>query len=98
MEISSKSRVRCCLSDKFVNAVLDDDQVFMDVAEGEFYGLRETGRRTWQLIEEGGETGKLVEELTAALCAEFKVDEEKCRRDLAVLLAELQAAGLVELS
>ena len=53
MEISSKSRVRCCLSDKFVNAVLDDDQVFMDVAEGEFYGLRETGRRTWQLIEGG---------------------------------------------
>ena len=97
MEITPKSRVRRTPGN-FVNAMLDDDLVFMDVAEGEFYGLRETGLRVWQLIEEDSGAWTQVQELTAALCAEFKVDEEKCLRDLAVLLDELQAVGLVELS
>ena len=97
MEITPESRVRRT-PDNFVNAMLDDDLVFMDVAEGQFYGLRETGLRVWQLIEEGGGTWTQVQELTAALCAEFRVDEEKCLRDVAVLLDELQAVGLVELS
>ena len=94
MKITPESRVRRT-PDNFVNAMLDDDLVFMDVAEGEFYGLRETGLRVWQLIDEGGASTR-VQELTAALCAEFRVDEEKCLRDLAVLLDELQAAGLVQ--
>ena len=96
MEITSESRVRRT-PDNFVNAMLDDDLVFMDVAEGQFYGLREAGLRVWQLLEDSGAWTQ-VQELTAALCAEFRVDEEKCLRDLAVLLDELQAVGLVELS
>ena len=97
MKITPESRVRRT-PDNFVNAMLDDDLVFMDVAEGQFYGLREAGLRVWQLIEEVSGTWTQVQELTAALCAEFRVDEEKCLRDLAVLLDELQAVGLVELS
>ena len=97
MKITPKSRVRRT-PDNFVNAMLDDDLVFMNVAEGEFYGLRETGLRVWQLIEEDSGAWTQVQELTTALCAEFRVDEEKCLRDLAVLLDELQAVGLVELS
>ena len=57
--------------------MLDDDLVLMDVAEGQFYGLRETGLRVWQLLEEGSGTWTQVQELTAALCAEFRVEEEE---------------------
>ena len=96
MKITPESRVRRT-PDNFVNAMLDDDLVFMDTVEGQFYGLREAGLRVWQLIDEDGAWTQ-VQELTAALCAEFRVDEEKCLRDLAVLLDELQAVGLVERS
>ena len=57
MKITPESRVRRT-PDNFVNAMLDDDLVLMDVAEGQFYGLRETGLRVWQLLEEAAGPGR----------------------------------------
>ena len=95
MTIASTTRVRRTL-DEFVDTEVDGELVFMNLGEGVFYSLKEAGIRTWQLIDEGGAwttAGALVE----ALCKEFEVDEETCLRDLAVMLDELEAAGLARI-
>ena len=95
MTIGATSRLRRT-TDSFVHTVLDDELVFMDVDNGRICSLKGTGRRTWEGIGEDGAwvtVGALIE----ALCAEFEVDEDACLRDVAVLLEELDAAGLIEL-
>ena len=93
--IAPTSRVRRTV-DPFVDVQLGDELVFMDVEAGQFYSLKETGLAVWRLIDDGG-AWVTVGALIAALTTEFEVDEETCRRDVAALLADLAAAGLVEL-
>lgn len=96
MSITLTSRVRRT-PDAFVETEVDGDLIFMDVGEERFYSLKDTGIRVWQLIDDcGGWT--TIEALTMALCEEFKVDKDVCQRDVAVLLAEMKTAGLVELA
>ena len=95
MTIALTTRVRRTV-DEFVDVEVDGELVFMNLGEGAFYSLEETGVRTWQLIDEGGAwttAGTLAE----ALCKEFDVDEDTCLRDLAVMLDELEAAGLARI-
>ena len=95
MTIASTTRVRRTL-DEFVETEVDGELVFMNLGKGVFYSLEETAIRTWQLIDEGGAwttAGALAE----VLCREFEVDEDACLRDLAVMLDELEAAGLVRI-
>lgn len=83
--------------DAFVETKVDGEMIFMDIGEDRFYSLKDTGIRAWQLIEDcGGWT--TVESLTRTLCDEFEVDEKTCLRDVAVLLVEMNAVGLVELA
>ena len=95
MTITLTSRVRRT-PDAFVDAVLDDDLVFLDVKAGQFYSLKGTGLAAWRLIDDSG-GWVTVGALIAGLAAEFAVDEETCLRDVAALLEDLSAAGLVEL-
>ena len=96
MTMTSTTRVRRTI-DKFVDAEVDGELVFMDVGEGRFYCLKETGIATWRLIDEGG-AWTTVGALTKALCEEFEVDEEACLHDVGVLLDEMAAADLIELA
>lgn len=96
MAMTLTTRVRRTI-DKFVDAEVDGELVFMDVGEGWFYSLKEAGIRTWNLIDEGG-AWTTVGALTKALCEEFEVDEEACLRDVGVLLDEMAAAGLIKLA
>lgn len=48
----STTRVRCII-DKFADEEGDGELLFMDVGEGRFYSLKETGIRTWKLTDEG---------------------------------------------
>ena len=94
MPITADTKVRCTTED-FVHAEVDDELVFMDVERGLFYSLKDTGRAVWDLMNEGvgwHSVGALV----SALCEEFEVKEETCLRDLAVLVDEMEEAGLVE--
>lgn len=90
------SRIRRSDAD-FVDAMVDDEIVFMDVAHGWFYSLRETGLRVWELIEEG-DSGVTVESVVSQLCQEFDVDPDTCLEDLATCLKEMSEAGIVEVT
>lgn len=96
MTMTLTTRVRRTI-DKFVDAEVDGELVFMDVGEGRFYGLKETGIATWRLIDKGG-AWTTVGALTKALWEEFEVDEEACLHDMGVLLDEMAAADLIELA
>ena len=96
MALELTSRVRRTTGD-FVDVSVDGELVFMNVLEVRFHSLRDTGLRVWQLLDDGDESPVTVGTVVAALCEEFEVDADTCLRDMAVLLQELQEAGLVEL-
>lgn len=94
--IQPSSRLRRTTAD-FVDAMVDDELVFMDVSRGWFYSLRETGLRIWELIGED-ETGRIsVDDIVSTLCEEYDVDRKTCLRDTEVLIEELLEAKLVEI-
>jgi hypothetical protein len=55
------------------------------------YTLNEVGSRVWTLIKAPTST----EEIVTALCEEYDAPREQVERDVAELLEELQAKGLV---
>lgn len=93
--VDPSSRLRRATAN-FVDAMVDDEMVFMDVSRGWFYSLRETGLRAWELLGED-EAGTTLDDIVSALCEEYDVDRETCVRDITALLNDLVEAGLVEI-
>lgn len=77
-----------------VSADLEGEAVILNLADGVYYGLDGVGARIWELLREPRTVGSLVDAVTA----EFEVDAHTASRDLAGLLADLAARGLVEIS
>ena len=96
MEIDLSSRVRR-VGSQFVDSELDGELVFMNVYDGEVFGLREAALRAWKLIDEHG-AWTPVDGLVASLCEEFEVDAATCLKDIAVLLDDLSSVGLAEIA
>ena len=70
---------------------LDGEVVLLDLASGRYYGLNEVGARVWAVIAAGGS----VEDAVATVAAEFDAPEPEIAADVAALVAELTARGLV---
>ena len=68
-----------------------DETVILNLATGTYFGLDPVGTRMWQLIGEGRTMGEICE----SLLAEFEVTRETLERDVAALLDDLRAQGLV---
>jgi hypothetical protein len=74
-----------------VSRVLDGEAVLLDLASGRYLGLNEVATRVWELLGQGQTVGAV----RAALLAEFQVPADVLERDLANLLADLQARALI---
>ena len=72
---------------------LNDTIVMMDVDEGSYYELDQTGARIWTLLE----TGRLAADLCDALSAEFDVDPDTCRRDTLEFLQTIATMRIVNI-
>ena len=59
---------------------------------GSLITLNETGAFLWRLLENGASREELVE----ALLEEYDVDKERAEKDLDVLLAKMNAVGVLE--
>ncbi len=70
---------------------LHDEWLAIDADAGYCYSLNQTGGYVWQLLAQP----VTVAEICAALCREFEVEMETCRRDVEALLGELEKRGLV---
>ncbi|WP_271077309.1 PqqD family protein [Aurantiacibacter sp. MUD61] len=92
MEISNDTEIR--KTDNFVETVVDDELVLLHIINGQFYSLKDTGRRAWELLEDNKQFGSLVN----AMCGEYEVAEDTCREELGKLFGDLQERTLVEIN
>lgn len=72
---------------------LDDELIALDTRSGIAHSLNTTGARVWELIE----TPASMESIWGRLGEIYDVDPATCREQVAMLLADLSRAGLVDL-
>ena len=65
--------------------------MFFNCLTDRYYHLDDVGTRMWQLLAESGETESVVSQLLA----EYDIEEETLRQDLAALITKLSDAGLI---
>ena len=78
-------------SDVFFQEV-HGEVVLLNLRNGKYYGLDRLGSEVWQLLCEQGDLEKAI----PVLLEEYEVSEERLRKDIDALLAELRAAGILE--
>jgi len=70
---------------------MDGDIVMMNTGTGEYYSIRGSGARIWELA-----SAPITElDLVNRICDEFDVAEAVCAADVRVFLAELLEARLI---
>lgn len=79
-------------ADHQTSTEVDGESVILDLEEGVYYGLNPVGARIWKEIQEP----TAVEEITAAILAEYDVNAEQCREDVISLLQNLKENDLIE--
>lgn len=72
---------------------VDGQVVLLSLEGGAYYMLNGSGSRVWELIREHGD----LDQVEAAMAAEYAADAELIHREVAQLVDELQARGLVAL-
>lgn len=77
--------VRLQRSPNLVAAEMDGDLVMMSVDQGHYYAVGGVGPRLWELLDKPTN----IEALAQALCAEYRVDLDTCRRDLVKFVQNL---------
>lgn len=77
----------------WLSAEVGGEIVMMSVEMGNYVGMNEVGARIWQLLE----TPRSVDELCAALVAEFDVSPQDCAADTRAFLDEMVKQGAVSL-
>jgi hypothetical protein len=70
---------------------VNGELVLLDLEGESYFGLNRVGRRIWQLLEERRPTSQIFEQLHS----EYAVERAQLETELAELLGQLLAAGLV---
>jgi hypothetical protein len=70
---------------------IDGEAVLLDLASGRYFGLNAVGTRAWTALAAGGS----VDEAVAAVAAEFDAPDAEIAADIAALVSELLARGLL---
>jgi hypothetical protein len=78
--------------DSQVSSRLGDEVAILELDQGVYFGLNNTGAFLWNLMQEPVR----VNEMHAALVEEFEVDVDTAEKDLLRVLGELRDAGLIE--
>ena len=80
------------VSSQQVSCPLGDEAAILNMKNSVYYGMNPVGARVWNLLKQP----KTVAEIRDALMEEYEVDEERCERDLFVLLEQMRSEGLIE--
>lgn len=80
--------VRC---QELLEADVDGEIVGLSVEKGQCYGMNGVASEIWRMLAEP----KSVDDLCAALTADYAVDEATCRADILPVLRQLRAEGLI---
>ncbi|AKP52629.1 PqqD family protein [Cyclobacterium amurskyense] len=78
-------------SDSYVFNEIEGDIVMMDVSNGSYATLNETGKSIWLLLE----NPKTISEITEALLAEYEVSKEQCEKTVNEFLKKMAEANAI---
>lgn len=70
---------------------IEDELVLLDLKSQHYYALDGTGRRMWELLAERG----TIDAVADQMCLEFEVDRNRVFGDIASMVEDFRAAGLV---
>ena len=76
-----------------VSADLAGEAAVLGLRNGVYYGLNKTGTEIWSFLSQPRQVG----EICGFLAARYNVSKERCERDVAALLEQLDGEGLVEI-
>lgn len=76
---------------ELVAANMDGELVMMSIERGEYFGIGGVGTRLWELLAEP----TTIEQLVAAICAEYDIDESTCQTDIIAFIEQLLSNELV---
>jgi len=71
--------------------MVGSEMVLLDYDRGIYYGLNPVGARVWQLLSDGEASDRII----GLLADEYDVARETLEADVAALLRDLEAKGLV---
>ena len=80
-------------TDESLSATLDGEAVLLQPEAGMYYGMNEVATVLWERLEEPA----TVADLRAEMRSEFDVEAAVADRDLRAFLADVEAAGLLEI-
>lgn len=72
-------------TDNFVETEVDNEVVLMNLDNGQFYSLSDTGRSVWQALVDPMSLTAVVDRLTS----EYDVPPERCRTEVKFLFDDL---------
>ncbi len=76
---------------KVISEMLDGETILINLENGNYYSMNDTGSVVWNLLQTGAGAG----DMTAALVAGYEVDEDVVTKDLQAFLDVLRADGLI---
>ncbi|MDP2939162.1 MAG: PqqD family protein [Candidatus Omnitrophota bacterium] len=76
---------------KLTFRIIDAEAVILNLDNGYYYSLNETGTKIWNKINDG----KNLSEILSSLKAEYRIPENKFKNDLLVLVKDLEKEKLV---
>ena len=79
------------LTDNYVATLVDDEVVIVDMAAGQLFSLKDTGRAIWELIDGERSCAEIAEDMAES----HEIDVPAAQRSVAALLGELEEAGLI---
>lgn len=89
--INLSINTRLCRHEDLVAANMDGELVMMSIERGEYFGIDGVGPRIWELLADP----TTIEQLVAAICAEYDIDETTCQADIIVFVEQLLSNELV---
>lgn len=81
-------------TDRFAETALDDELVLMNIDNGSFHALKDTGLAIWQLIDGTRDQAAIC----AALVESYAVDPQTCQAEVGRFIEQMAGAGFVELA
>ncbi len=77
---------------EILDSEIDGEKVMMSPETGDYFGLKDTANRIWELLEEPREVEQIVQKLTE----EYEVEAEQCFRDILPFLEEMLEQHLLK--
>ncbi len=77
--------------DLLANDLSESETVMLDIAGGNYYGIKDVGKAIWDHLE----SSVTVDVLCERLIEQFDVEPEVCRKEATAFLETLHARGLI---